>query len=218
MSHQRLTRRTFVTASGTAAVAALAGCANSGPGGDDNESDGETNDTDDGTDTDDAYTLTVTVEGDDDPIEGATVALERAGPGEMDGGDGGTGNESDNETDDAMGNVSDNETDAGGVENESDNETEDGGTGNETTTDGEGAAFPMEDETDGDGEVEFEDLEDGEYTVSAENEGEETEDDVKIDGGDADVTLAFGDADTGDDGTGNETESGDENATESDGA
>jgi len=109
---------------------------------------------------DETYALTVTVENDQGPVEGATVTLEQAGM--TGGGEGTTGNESDNETStDGIGNESD-----GGIGNESDNET---------TTDGGatdiGQSFPMEDETDENGEVEFEELEDGEYTVTAENEG-----------------------------------------------
>jgi len=41
MSRNRLTRRSFVTAAGTASAIALAGCADSGPGGDESEDDPE---------------------------------------------------------------------------------------------------------------------------------------------------------------------------------
>ncbi len=122
-----------MTVSGTAAVVALAGCANSGPGGD-NESDNETGD--------ETYTLTVTVEAEDVPVEDATVTLEQAGMGDLGGEDGGTGTGSDNDTDGAMENESANETEAGGMENE----TEANGTGNETTTGG--AANESENATD----------------------------------------------------------------------
>jgi len=201
MSRNRLTRRSFVTAAGTASAIALAGCADSGPGGDESEDDpedGSENESGDETGDDETYALTVTVENDQGPVEGATVTLEQAGM--TGGGEGTTGNESDNETStDGIGNESD-----GGIGNESDNET---------TTDGGatdiGQSFPMEDETDENGEVEFEELEDGEYTVTAENEGEETEDDVEIDGDDEEVTLTLGEGDT----TGNESESGNETDT-----
>jgi len=201
MSRNRLTRRSFVTAAGTASAIALAGCADSGPGGDESEDDpedGSENESGDETGDDETYALTVTVENDQGPVEGATVTLEQAGM--TGGGEGTTGNESDNETStDGIGNESD-----GGIGNESDNET---------TTDGGatdiGQSFPMEDETDENGEVEFEELEDGKYTVTAENEGEETEDDVEIDGDDEEVTLTLGEGDT----TGNESESGNETDT-----
>ena len=201
MSRNRLTRRSFVTAAGTASAIALAGCADSGPGGDESEDDpedGSENESGDETGDDETYALTVTVENDQGPVEGATVTLEQAGM--TGGGEGTTGNESDNETStDGIGNESD-----GGIGNESDNET---------TTDGGatdiGQSFPMEDKTDENGEVEFEELEDGEYTVTAENEGEETEDDVEIDGDDEEVTLTLGEGDT----TGNESESGNETDT-----
>ncbi|MFB1062879.1 hypothetical protein [Natrinema sp. H-ect4] len=217
MSRNRLTRRSFVTAAGTASAIALAGCADSGPGGNESEDDpedGSENESGDETGDDETYALTVTVENDQGPVEGATVTLEQAGM--TGGGEGTTGNESENETSTAgIGNESD-----GGIGNESDNESEnesDGGTGNEsdneTTTDGGatdiGQSFPIEDETDENGEVEFEELEDGEYTVTAENEGEETEDDVEIDGDDEEVTLTLGEGDT----TGNESESGNETDT-----
>jgi hypothetical protein len=190
-----------VTAAGTASAIALAGCADSGPGGDESEDDpedGSENESGDETGDDETYALTVTVENDQGPVEGATVTLEQAGM--TGGGEGTTGNESDNETStDGIGNESD-----GGIGNESDNET---------TTDGGatdiGQSFPMEDETDENGEVEFEELEDGKYTVTAENEGEETEDDVEIDGDDEEVTLTLGEGDT----TGNESESGNETDT-----
>lgn len=180
MSRNRLTRRSFVTAAGTASAIALAGCADSGPGGDESEDDpedGSENESGDETGDDETYALTVTVENDQGPVEGATVTLEQAGM--TGGGEGTTGNESDNET----------STDGGATDI--------------------GQSFPMEDETDENGEVEFEELEDGKYTVTAENEGEETEDDVEIDGDDEEVTLTLGEGDT----TGNESESGNETDT-----
>ncbi|MDS0477530.1 hypothetical protein [Natrinema sp. 1APR25-10V2] len=209
MSRKRLNRRTFVTAAGTTTALALAGCADSGPGGNESENGTDNqsgNETDGG---DETYTLTVTVENAEGPVEGATVTLEEAG---MSGaGEDGMGNESGNESDGGMDNESD-----GGMDNESSNES-DGGmgnesgneSGNETTDIGGGQSFPMEDETDENGEVEFEELEDGEYTVMAENEGEQTEDDVEIDGGDEEVTLTFGDG-AGNESEGNESVTGNE--------
>ncbi len=203
MSHQRLNRRTFVTAAGTVSALTIAGCA-SGPGG--NETENETNDTDAGTD--DTYTLTVVVENGQGPVEGATVTLEEAGASGM-GGDTGMGNESGNMTGNESANAT--TTDGMGGENESTNDTmgDDGEMGNEsgnmtgnesgngTATDDDTAvgtqSFPIEKETGTSGEAEFEGLTDGEYTVIAENEGQQTEDTAEIDGSDEEITLTLGD-------------------------
>ncbi len=52
-----------------------------------------------------------------------------------------------------------------------------------------------EEETDEDGQAEFEDLEDGEYAVGAEYEGEQAVDEVEIDGADEEITLTLGEED-----------------------
>lgn len=216
MSRHRLDRRTFVTAAGTVSAIALAGCADSGPGGN------ETNNTTDGGGDDETYALTVTVENAQGAVEGAAVTLEQAGTDGV-GGDGELGNESGNTTGTETGNESTNATAADGpsADNESTNETmaDAGGMGNESGnesgngTTGDGTAgvgtqrFPMEEETGRNGEVEFADLTSGEYTVIAENEGQRTEDTVTIDSSDEETTLTLGDASGNESGnmTGNES-------------
>ncbi|GAB3664238.1 hypothetical protein [Halopiger thermotolerans] len=229
MSHRRLNRRTFVAAAGTTSALVLAGCtdgggngANGTDGGNETE-DGTGNETDlgDGNETEDnetgnetdteTYALTVTVEDDQgEPVEGATVTVEGDGAGGMM--DDGMGNETagnatdsnetdGNETDDnetglneTAGNATDsNETDG--------NET----AGNETDGMAGGTDQTWEEETGENGEAEFENLENGDYTVTAEHEGQQTEDEVTIDGSDEELTLTLGEGATGGAG-GNETD------------
>ncbi|MBZ6496325.1 hypothetical protein [Natrinema longum] len=204
MSGTQLNRRTFVAAAGTASALALAGCADGGPGDEDNETEdgnGEPagdNETDEESG-DETYTLTATVQDDqEEPVEGATVTLEEAGVGGM--GDEEMGNESENESGNESANESVTES-----ENESENESANE-SANETEDGAATQSFPMEDETDENGDVEFEELENGEYTVSAEDGGQEAEDDVEIDGADEEVTLMLGE----DGGAANETEDGNE--------
>ncbi len=195
MSRRRLSRRKFVAAAGTTSVVALAGCADGGDGNGAEDDEPEDNETEDGDTEDETYTLTVTVEdGDGEPVEGATVMVMEAGMMEDDG----AGNETDT--------GEDNETDAG-------NETADNDTdaGNETDTE-DGMDTEMEQETDEEGMVEFTELENGEYTVTAESDGQQAEDDVEIDGADEEVTLTLGEDgagnETGDNETDNETDDG----------
>ncbi len=208
MVPQPTTRRQMLALSGVAAVSGIAGCSAFGGGDDGedpNETDDEGNDTnetgetddtnetdagnetdednstDEGNesdDTEDGYSLSVTVEtGDGDPIEGATVWLEgdqlADGDAPEEAGDAGnetTANETGNETDA-------NETGSG-------NETASGG---DTDTSGE-----YESETGGDGTVEFTGLADGEYTVLASaEEYADNEETIEIDGDDTETTVTL---------------------------
>lgn len=190
MSRERVSRRTFVAAAGTASTLLVAGCGDGGPGGggeendtgaeendsmnesedggvgeEDNESAGEDNESANESE-EETYTITITVEDQmGEPVDDAIVTVE---------GEGGI-----------LSGI------FGGDEEE-------------------------EAATDENGEVEAEGLENGEYTVTAEgNDGQTGEETVEVDGSDEEVTVTLGE-DGEDNESDNDTGIGGDNESDND--
>lgn len=174
----------MIALSGVASVAALAGCGGEGPG---EEEDPEA---DDGVEPAGEEST-----GEEDPEAedvGGEETYSLSVTVEDDAGDPVEGVSVTVEEASEAGTEGVNESDSG------DNETADAASEN-------GELQAQDDETDENGEVEFDGLGDGNYTVAAEHEDAEAEDEVTIQGADEEVTLTLSEDDGGGD-DGNETD------------